>query len=50
MNVKTKEALNSNPSLILYHDADIPEVLKGINDSLTTYGNNLYELFKEKIK
>lgn len=42
---ETKEALNSDPSLIIYHDADIPEVLKGIKDSLTMNGNNLYELF-----
>lgn len=41
---ETKEALLSSPNLIVWHDSDIPEVLKGIIDGLKNDSN--YILFR----
>lgn len=42
---ETGQALLSYPSIIIWHDADIPEVFQAINDALETSG---YLLFRVK--
>jgi len=39
---ETKEILKQNPKIVIYHDADIPEVLQGIKDGI----KESYELFR----
>jgi len=43
---ETKQALLSNPNLIIYHDADIPEVFNGIIDSFNDSSNFSYKLYR----
>jgi hypothetical protein len=41
---ETKEALKSNPKLIVWHDSDIPEVLLGIQEGLSQSKFLLYRV------
>lgn len=43
---ETKQALLSDPNLIIYHDADIPEVYDGILDSFDDNCNKNYQLYR----
>lgn len=43
---ETREAIASEAKYILYHDADIPEVFKGITDSIEKYGDGKYILYR----
>lgn len=43
---ETKEALLSNPNLIIYHDADMPEVYDGILTSFDDHCKNNYKLYR----
>jgi len=46
---ETKEALKSNPSLIVWHDADIAEVLRGIKEGLSQSNFLLYRVADTRI-
>ena len=42
---ETKEILKQKPKIVIYHDADIPEVLQGIKDGIKESYES-YELFR----
>lgn len=46
---ETKEALKSNPSIIIWHDSDIPEVLTGIKEGLAGSDFLLYQVTNTRI-
>lgn len=46
---ETKQALLSNPNLIIWHDSDIPEVLEGIKDGLNESGYVFFRVIDTRI-
>lgn len=46
---ETNEILKCNPLLVIYHDADMPEVFKGLMDAFTinsNYNTTNYEIYR----
>ncbi len=46
---ETKQALQSNPVLIVWHDADIPEVLEAIQNGLQGSNHKLFQINNTRI-
>jgi hypothetical protein len=45
--IETQKALESNPNYIIYHDADIPEIYKAIEDSFEhSKKSDIYDLYQ----